>query len=179
MIIGGSKTDTIRYYQILSQTIRKRKNASFEVFYAESFEKPQMNYIIDHVMQLKQRHHITKIYVDGANPEVIRELKSRIGEYHDYYGRLSEEQIWSLRSSNSWQIIPVNFQKRHREMLQWTYTLMSKRFIKIHPSLQDLIVSLRTAVVSDEWKLDKQNTSHDDVLDSFRLALMNYELPKN
>ena len=85
--------------------------------------------------------------MDGANPEVIRELKARIGEYHDYYGRLTEEQIWSLRSSNSWQIIPVNFQKRHREMLQWTYTLMSKRFIKIHPSLQKLIVSLRTAVV--------------------------------
>ena len=72
--------------------------------------------------------------MDGANPEVIRELKSRIGEYHDYYGRLTEEQIWALRSSNSWQIIPVNFQKRHREMLQWTYTLMSKRFVKIHPS---------------------------------------------
>ena len=75
--------------------------------------------------------------MDGANPEVIRELKARIGEYHDYYGRLTEEQIWSLRSSNSWQIIPVNFQKRHREMLQWTYTLMSKRFIKIHPSLAE------------------------------------------
>ena len=66
--------------------------------------------------------------MDGANPEVIRELKSRIGEYYDYYGRLTEEQIWSLRSNNSWQIIPVNFQKRHREMLQWTYTLLSKRF---------------------------------------------------
>ncbi|MGE5661332.1 MAG: hypothetical protein ACM3X1_03710 [Ignavibacteriales bacterium] len=60
--------------------------------------------------------------------------------YHDYYGRLTEEQVWALRFSNSWQIIPVNFQKRHREMLQWTYTLLSKRFIKIHPSLQQLIV---------------------------------------
>jgi hypothetical protein len=129
-------------------------------------------------MQLKQRHHITKIYVDGANPEVIRELKARIGEYHDYYGRLTEEQIWSLRSSNRWQLLPVNFQKRHREMLQWTYTLMSKRFIKIHPSLQNLIVSLRTADLSDGWKLGKQQTSHDSVLDSIWLALMNYELPK-
>ena len=61
-------------------------------------------------------HHITKIYVDGANPEVIRELKSRIGEYYDYYGRLTEEQIWALRSSNSWQIIPVNFQKTSRDV---------------------------------------------------------------
>ena len=159
--------------------ITQFRNRKVEVFYAESFEKPQMNEIINHIMRLKQRHHITKIYVDGANPEVIRELKRRIGEYHDYYGRLTEEQIWALRSSNSWQIIPVNFQKRHREMLQWTYTLMSKRLVKIHPTLHDLIVSLRTAVVSDAWKLDKQQTSNNDVLDSFRLALCNYELPKN
>ena len=158
--------DTSKFAIVITQY----RNKKVEVFYAESFEKPQMNDIINHIMRLKQRHHITKIYVDGANPEVIRELKSRIGEYHDYYGRLTEEQIWSLRSSNSWQIIPVNFQKRHREMLQWTYTLMSKRFIKIHPSLQKLIVSLRTAIVSDEWKLDKQQTSHHDILDSFRLA---------
>ena len=110
---------------------------------------------------------------------MIRELKARIGEYHDYYGRLTEADIWSLRSSNSWQIIPVNFQKRHREMLQWTYTLMSKRLVKLHSSLHRLIVSLRTAIVSDEWKLDKQQTSHHNLLDSFRLALCNYELPKS
>ena len=142
-------------------------------------EKPQMNSIINRIMQLKHKQHCTKIYVDGANPEVIRELKSRIGEYHDYYGRLTEQDIWSLRSSNSWQIIPVNFQKRHREMLQWTYTLMPKRFIKIHPSLQSLIVSLRTAIVSDDWKLDKQQSSQHDTLDSFMLSLCNYELPKH
>ena len=135
-----------------------------------------MNEIVNHIMQLKQRHHCTRLYVDGANPEVIRELKSRIGEYQDYH-RLTEEQIWAFRNS-SWQIIPVNFQKRHKEMLQWTYTLMAKRFIKIHPSLQKLIVSLRTAIVSDEWKLDKQQTSHHDALDSFRLSLCNYELPR-
>ena len=154
------------------------RNRRVEALYAETYEKPQMNYIINHIMQLKQRHHCTKIYVDGANPEVIRELTARIGEYHDYCGRLTEEQIWSLRSSNSWQIIPVNFQKRHKSMLEWTYTLMSKRLVKIHPSLQGLIVSLRTATVSDEWTLDKQQTSHHDILDSFRLALCNYELPK-
>jgi hypothetical protein len=167
--------DTSKFAIVITQY----RNNKVEVFYGESFEKPQMNEIIHHIMQLKQRYHCTKVYVDGANPEVIRELKSRIGEYHDYYGRLTEEQIWSLRSSNSWQIIPVNFQKRHREMLQWAYTLMSKRMIKIHPSLQKLIVSLRTAVVSGEWKLDKQQTSHHDILDSFRLSLCNYELPKS
>ena len=52
-------------------------------------------------------------------------------------------------------------------------------FKEIHPSLQRPIVSLRTAVIIDDWKLDKQQTSHDDVLDSFRLALCNYELPNH
>ena len=56
---------------------------------------------------------------------------------------------------------------------------MSKRFIKIHPSLQELIVSLGTASVSDEWKLDKQQTLHHDILDSLRLSLCNYEHPNH
>ena len=42
-----------------------------------------------------------------------------------------------------------------------------------------LVVSLRTAVVVDDWKLDKYQTSNHDILDSFQLALCNYELPKN
>jgi hypothetical protein len=161
----------------LAILVTQYRNNRVEVFYAESFERLLMNAIMNHIMQLKQRHHITRLYVDGANPEIIRELKKRIDEF-EYYERYTEEQLWQMRTGDM-QIIPVNFQKRHREMLQWCYTLMSKRFIKIHPSLQKLVVSLRTAVVIDDWKLDKQQTSHDDILDSFRLALCNYEPPKN
>jgi len=128
--------DTSKFAIVITQY----RNRKLEVFYAESFEKPQMNEIINHIMQLKQKQHCTRVYVDGANPEVIRELKRRIGEYQDYH-RLSEEQICAFPNS-SWQIIPVNFQKRHGAMLQWTYTLMSKRLIKIHRSLQELLVSL-------------------------------------
>jgi hypothetical protein len=36
-----------------------------------------------------------------------------------------------------------------------------KRLVKIHPSLQKLIVSLSTKIVSDEWKLDKHPSHHD------------------
>jgi hypothetical protein len=159
----------------LAIVITQYRNNKVEVFFAESFDKPQMNEIIKHILQLKQKHHITKVYVDGANPEVIREIKRRIGEFESYH-YYTEEQLWLMRTGD--MQIPVSFQKRHREMLQWTYTLMSKRFIRIHPSLQKLIVSLRTAIVIDAWKLDKQQTSHDDILDSFRLSLCNYEPPK-
>ncbi len=34
--------------------ITQHRNRKVEVFYAESFEKPQMNYIINHIMQLTQ-----------------------------------------------------------------------------------------------------------------------------
>ncbi|HKU82998.1 MAG TPA: hypothetical protein VJP58_03065 [Candidatus Nitrosocosmicus sp.] len=55
---------------------------------------------------------------------------------------------------------------------------MSKRFIKIHSSLQNLILSLRSAMVSDDWKPDKQQSSQQDLLDSLRLSLCSYELLK-
>lgn len=115
-----------------------------------------MNEIVDHVMRLKQTYHVTRLYCDGANPEVIRELKRRIGEYQDYHDFTDE--IWAFRNG-SWQIIPVNFQKRHRGMLQWTHTLMSKMLVKIHPSLQNLLVSLRTAVVIREPVLKRTQVS--------------------
>jgi hypothetical protein len=167
--------DTSKFSIVITQY----RNNRVEVFYGESFDKPQMNQIVNHILQLKQRHHITRVFVDGANPEVIRELKRRIGEFENIQEYYTEEQIWQMRYGDNMQIIPVNFQKRHREMLQWTYTLMSKKLIQIHPSLQKLIVSLRTAIVIDDWKLDKQQTSHDDMLDSFRLSLCNYEPPRN
>ena len=112
--------DTSKFAIVITQY----RNSKVEIFYAESFDKPLMNEIINHIMQLKQRHHCTRLYVDGANPEVIRELKRRIGEYTEYHD-FTEEQIWAFRNS-SWQIIPVNFQKRHKDMLQWAYTLMSE-----------------------------------------------------
>ena len=65
--------DTSKFAIVITQY----RNNKIEVFFAESFEKPLMNEIVNHIMQLKQRHHCTKIYVDGANPEVIRELKKQ------------------------------------------------------------------------------------------------------
>ena len=114
--------------------------------------KPQTNYIINHIMQLKHRHHCTKIYVDGANPDVIKELKTRIGEYHDYYGRLTEVQdIRALRNSNRWQIIPVNFQKIQRDATVEVYIDVKK----VH---QDTSITseadsvTKNAIASDERK---------------------------
>ena len=52
--------DTSKFAIVITQ----HRNRKVEVFYAESFEKPQMNESINHIMQLKQRHHCTRLYVD-------------------------------------------------------------------------------------------------------------------
>jgi hypothetical protein len=47
--------DTSKFAIVITQ----KRNNKVEVFYAESFDKPQMNQIINHILQLKQKHHIT------------------------------------------------------------------------------------------------------------------------
>jgi hypothetical protein len=49
--------------------------------------------------------------------------------------------------------------------------------IAIHPSFEKLLTSLRTAVAS-KYKLDKEQTSYNDILDAFRLSLQFYKRPK-
>ena len=49
--------------------------------------------------------------------------------------------------------------------------------IAIHPTFEKLITSLRTAV-ANEYKLQKEETSYDDILDAFRLSLQFYKRGK-
>jgi hypothetical protein len=44
-------------------------------------------------------------------------------------------------------------------------------YMAIHPSHNKLITAIRTAVENGEGMLDKEATSHDDLLDEFRLSL--------
>jgi hypothetical protein len=47
----------------------------------------------------------------------------------------------------------------------------------IHPSFEKLLTALRTAV-ANEYKLDKKQTSYNDIVDAFRLALTFYTRSK-
>ncbi|HTH21785.1 MAG TPA: hypothetical protein VL854_06175 [Nitrososphaeraceae archaeon] len=53
-----------------------------------------------------------------------------------------------------------------------------KPLIAINPSFTKLITSLRTAISDDSGKLSKEDTSYDNVLDAFRLALKGINLVK-
>ena len=81
-------------------------------------------------------------------------------------------------------IVPVPFSVEGGHMLQHAKWLLEETeddgssLIAIHPTFEKLITSLRTAV-ANEYKLQKEETSYDDILDAFRLSLQFYKRAKN
>jgi len=53
-----------------------------------------------------------------------------------------------------------------------------RQLIPINPIFTKLITSLRTAISDDLGRLSKEDTSYDNVLDAFRLALKGIKVVK-
>ena len=71
-------------------------------------------------------------------------------------------------------VLPINFNQEHKTMLVHAKQLLEDdHYIAINPRFDKLITSLRTAVEKD-GKLDKEQTSFDDIFDAFRLSLKYY-----
>jgi hypothetical protein len=71
-------------------------------------------------------------------------------------------------------VIPVPFSKYHKEMLAHCKELLEYRngYMSINSRFNKLITSLRIVVEDGLGNLDKEVTSHDDLLDTFRMSLM-------
>jgi hypothetical protein len=73
------------------------------------------------------------------------------------------------------KILPTNFTKDHKTMLSHLHTMISKGYIAIPKQFEKLITSLRTAW-ANEYSLDKEATSYNDLLDALRLSLKGYHI---
>jgi len=116
-----------------------------------------------------------KIYVDGARPDFINEIKTRFGE----------DTTWIKPPEVDVQaniIIPVMFVNTHQQMLSWCYNLMSAGKIAIPEGLSDddkeetekLIIALRTCNAK-EWNMQKEKSVNDDYIDALRLMCKGIE----
>jgi hypothetical protein len=110
-----------------------------------------------------------KIYVDGARPDFINEVKIRFGERTDW----EKPEDINVREDS---IIPVNFRVHHKNMLSKLHLLLANGKIALPISANDdesfdkIVTSIRTAWAK-EWDLNKNETVHDDHLDALRLAM--------
>lgn len=70
-------------------------------------------------------------------------------------------------------VVPVPFNKEHKQMLAHAKEMLEYQngYVAINPKHTKLITALRTAVENGEGMLDKEATSHDDLLDAFRMSL--------
>jgi hypothetical protein len=124
-----------------------------------------------------------KIYVDAANPEFITTLKELVGET-TRWEYIQDKMLYckkhNLDLARYMTVIPVPFSIAAKDMIMHTKELLEyeRPLIAINPCFTKLITSLRTAISDDLGKLSKEETSFDNVLDAFRLALKGIKVIK-
>jgi hypothetical protein len=159
-----------------------------QVIEASEYQRPNFTDMIEKIWQLKQRYgYVCNIYVDAANPEVWQALKREFEErYDDQWVRdqIAECRKYNLHIEDRMFVVPTAFSIKGAEMLAHTKWIMEETdeddgssLIAIHPSFNKLLTALRTAV-AQEYRLQKDETAFNDVLDAFRLSLQFYKRTK-
>jgi hypothetical protein len=70
--------------------------------------------------------------------------------------------------------IPVSFGVEHKALLYHAKFMLENRYVQIHPTMDKLITALRSSWAR-EGILDKEVTSHHDIIDAFRLCLRSFK----
>jgi hypothetical protein len=164
-----------------------------QVMFADEFERPRYEdmstKVIDLIRGLNRRNidqeylDSCKIYVDAANPEFITTLKREVGETTNW-DYIQERTLYckkhNLDLARFMTVVPVPFSVAAKDMLVHIKELLEyeRPLIAINPTFTKLITSLRTAISDDLGRLSKEETSFDNVLDAFRLALKGIKVIK-
>ena len=134
------------------------------VAYADEHTRSDHNEMLELVWELIQKYNVTKVLVDASAPSFIRALKLEWGERSDYENVEKELRDYM-------RVEPVAFRVEHKSLLYHTKFLLENKYIQIHPTMFDkLIIALRSSWAKD-GVLDKEVTSHHDIIDAFRLCL--------
>ncbi|MDQ4014062.1 MAG: hypothetical protein M3146_10115 [Thermoproteota archaeon] len=164
--------------------ITQFQNNTIQVIYVEEFERLNFRVMTDMILQLKERcGYVGNIYVDAANPEIWETLKREFGERYDRQyikDQTAYCKKFGLSIEDQMFVVPVPFSIEGAQMLQHCKSLLENEnnIVAINPKFGKLITSLRTAV-ANEYRLDKEATSYDDLFDAFRLSMLFYRLGKD
>jgi hypothetical protein len=162
-------------------------DGKIQVIFAEEYERPNFQAMINRIWEIKQRcGYISNIYVDAANPEIWESLKREFNEAHDNQyvkDQFNDCKKYNLHIEDRMIIVPVPFSAEGAKMLQHAKWLLEETdedgssLVAIHKKFDKLLTGLRTAV-ANEYKLQKEETVFDDLVDAFRLSLTFYKRSK-
>jgi hypothetical protein len=154
-----------------------------QVLYADEFERPRYEDMVNKIADLYSMFtNIKNIFVDAANPELISSLKREVAYERDNWAWAQEKISYCKKHhidiNRHMKVVPVPFSTEGKNMIIHTKELLEFEtpIIAINPKSDKLTTALRTAISSDDGKLDKEATSYDNVLDAFRLSLQMFKL---
>ncbi|HET8855902.1 MAG TPA: DEAD/DEAH box helicase family protein [Nitrososphaeraceae archaeon] len=146
------------------------------ILYAEELDHPSYEEALDHVFRIrKQMGNIVNIGVDASQPELITSLKKLIDERHNWSYVQEKVQYCKKHNIDLAQcmiVCPIVFNTESRSyMTSHSKRLLddSRSLVAINPKFSKLITALRGAIFDETGKLDKDESPHNDLLDTFQM----------
>lgn len=153
------------------------RDSVMEIIHIENVKDILYTDSIKLLTSLISKYNPCKIYIDYAASSLIHELNHRYGyvsKYEQYYTETLRRFRWS--SCKTPLFVPVSFgsNNEHKELMQNTLSVISKRKLRIHPKFKDIIVALKSAQSKalDQFSLDKSKSVENDLFDALRLSLI-------
>jgi hypothetical protein len=150
-------------------------NGRMYIIHQEAHKNPMYRDMLSKINKLIQKKYsLCKVFIDSSAANVCRELAHQYGEYQRF--EILKEDIlnrFKYTECRSPLIVPVPFNKDHVAMMQTLQSCVSKNILRIHPSYEELIVSLRSAKnkPNNPYSLDKAVSAYNDHIDALRLSL--------
>ena len=88
-----------------------------QVLYAEEFEKPDYNEMLQKTWELICKYDPTRVFIDGANPSFIRSFKLQIREEPNYENIIAYYKQMKIHYGEGMKVIPINFNAEHKAIL--------------------------------------------------------------
>lgn len=150
-----------------------------EVVYSDELTRPSHDEVRDFLFsKYEECQRVDSINVDASFPSEIAMIKKDIvhEEYRqDIYKQcISECRKYGTDPSHRMKVIPHAFgQGGGINLLQHAKQLLEddRQLVKINEQQCPKLVTALRSATAENMRLDKENTSYDDVLDSFILAL--------
>jgi hypothetical protein len=155
-----------------------------KVCYADELQRPSFNSMIQKIWEIRSMvGTLTNVFIDGANVEYVEAIKQELGEntnWHYIHEKIAWFKKLGLDIADYMQVVPLSFAVEGVSMLAHCKNLLEHEdnLIAINPKWEKLVTALKSCTAL-EYKMDKDQTSHSDVLDAYRLATKFFTLNKD
>ena len=153
-----------------------------EVLYSESYADADFNEMIGEVASIYRTYGVSNVWADGSQPEFIKPLKQVLGDTHvnDYLEYQHHLEAKQRNLKDNMKVIAVSFKRDGPDMLAHARRLLDAGALACsQTSWSEVVTSMMGAQATDEGKLLKNQSPHNDTLDALLLSLKPFELPSS